>query len=808
MQPETDKLTKLYVFFLFMYQAIFRVPDAALGVLFLFFAIFLNTVGACLRSEKVKEFAAKLPRSIHTARLSAGRSLQPFKKYVCCRTCHTLYEWDKCVIHDPDKSMRSRLCDHINFPSHPQRQHRQPCNTPLMKKVQFSSGSIRFVPHLVYCYKSIIESLQEMIMREGFLEQCEKWRKSPQASESYRDVYDGKIWKEFQVVDGQPFLSISYNFALHLNVDWFQPYKHTRHSEGVMYVTVLNLPRSVRFLQENVIVLGVIPGPHEPKKNINSFLDPFVADLKKMWDGVVMRHHTHSVLVRAALLCVGCDIPAARKVCGFLGHSAFLGCSKCLAEFPTKKFGEKPDYSNFSKDSWTERSGIEHKSTALKYKQCNTKAQQKEIERESGVRYSVLVELPYFNAPRMCIVDPMHNLLLGTAKHMLELWKNLEILTDKDFELLQTCVDSFVCPGDVGRLPYKILSGFSSFTAEQWKSWTCLFSLSALKGVLPWRYYQHWQLFVKACYLLCRREISEALLVKADELIIEFCQRFVSLYGKEHCTMNMHLHVHLSTCVRDFGPVYSFWLFSFERMNGVMGAYHTNNHLISVQLMQRFLDYKRFSFHNWPEDLRHGEYSSIIKSHIYQKGSLVQDTFESSSSVHVKALPPVTRKALSAYEIASLSCWSSFNSGEVLALYRHCRSVCVGDIGIGSRYKSSVVCAQKVSGEVGLGEVCFFGEVHVKYGCETKSQWIAAVRWYEEHPCKVWFGYPVQVWFPMQVPGYSLIPLSAITTRVVHSKMTVNFGRHIGSQAVIVAVPLEHRSLAIVLDHPQLSQPQ
>ena len=39
-------------------------------------------------------------------------------------------------------------------------------------------------------------------------------------------------------------------------------------------------------------------------------------------------------LVRCALLCVACDIPASRKVCGFLGHSATLGCSKCMKAFP------------------------------------------------------------------------------------------------------------------------------------------------------------------------------------------------------------------------------------------------------------------------------------------------------------------------------------------------------------------------------------------------------------------------------------------------------------------------------------------
>ena len=49
------------------------------------------------------------------------------------------------------------------------------------------------------------------------------------------------------------------------------------------------------------------------------------------------------VIVRAALLCTYCDIPAARKVSGFVGHSAYRACSP----FPTAAFGETPDYSGF-----------------------------------------------------------------------------------------------------------------------------------------------------------------------------------------------------------------------------------------------------------------------------------------------------------------------------------------------------------------------------------------------------------------------------------------------------------------------------
>ena len=124
-----------------------------------------------------------------------------------------------------------------------------------------------------------------------------------------------------------------------------------------------------------------------------------------------------------------------------------------------------------------------------------------DIERRSGVRYSCLLELPYFNAPCMCIVDPM---LLSTSKRMVEPWKSSNILNVKDFEVSQSRVDSFVCPSEVGRIPTKMSSSFSGFTAEQWKNCTIYFSSYALKGILQWDHYNCWLLFVKACWLLCR----------------------------------------------------------------------------------------------------------------------------------------------------------------------------------------------------------------------------------------------------------------------------------------------------------------
>ena len=50
-----------------------------------------------------------------------------------------------------------------------------------------------------------------------------------------------------------------------INIDWFQPYTHTVSSVGVIYLTVMILPQTLKFKLENIIIVGIIPGPSEPE---------------------------------------------------------------------------------------------------------------------------------------------------------------------------------------------------------------------------------------------------------------------------------------------------------------------------------------------------------------------------------------------------------------------------------------------------------------------------------------------------------------------------------------------------------------
>ena len=113
------------------------------------------------------------------------------------------------------------------------------------------------------------------------------------------------MWKDFLHWNGQKKLVAPFCYGLLLNIDWFQPFDNLIYSVGVIYLVVLNLPRNVRYKRENVILIGIIPGPSEPPLTINFYLTPLVLDLLELWHGVQMEvSGSVPQLVRAALIAV------------------------------------------------------------------------------------------------------------------------------------------------------------------------------------------------------------------------------------------------------------------------------------------------------------------------------------------------------------------------------------------------------------------------------------------------------------------------------------------------------------------------
>ena len=97
-------------------------------------------------------------------------------------------------------------------------------------------------------------------------------------------------------------------------------------------------------------------------------------------------------MVRAALLGVAADMPAARKVSQFLGHKADLGCNKCYfrAEREPGTTGASGRMSYYTSAPSARRSVVDIKYQAEKYKGAKSRAEAERIQKLHGLRWSEL----------------------------------------------------------------------------------------------------------------------------------------------------------------------------------------------------------------------------------------------------------------------------------------------------------------------------------------------------------------------------------------------------------------------------------
>ena len=577
--------------------------------------------------------------------------------------------------------------------------------------------------------------------------------------------------------------------------------KHVQYSLGAIYTTILNLSRGSRNKEENVILVGLIPGPREPEHDLNSFLEPLTNDLLQFWEGVDLDIHSYNSKkkIRCALVCVACDLPAGRKVCGFLHHSARLGCSRCWKEF-SGGVGTM-DYSGFDRENWQLRIGSGHTKVASKLKKFRTKSDMEKAKSQNGCRYSILLKLPYFDPVRMLIVDPMHNLFLGSAKHFMKsILLGKDVVSHSEFGIIQQRVDSIVTPCDIGRIPNKIRSGFSSFTADQWKNWVIYFSLLALRDFLPAEVLECWRHFVLACRVLCHKNITFEQIGLGDALLIQFCKRTERIFGKEVITPNMRMHCHLRECILDYGPLHSFWLYAFERYNGILGEVPNNNHSIEAQIMKRFLSDSQMVCCGLPNEFCN-EFRSLFPQ--TNKTGSVLDTLSMERPVLSNTMQWCMTDRFTLPKHSSRQVINSSQKHYLLELYSELYSVSRSVLASSNtylRYTSAFVdgkvlgshktrmaslsvvnvewdvvlfgpCNSETQSSVSrAARIEYFYKHDILLNGHTISHLLVCLSWFKYHPKNTTFGTPASVWFHdiFEPHGiHTLIPIQFIKSRTV-----------------------------------------
>lgn len=80
-----------------------------------------------------------------------------------------------------------------------------------------------------------------------------------------------------------------------------------------------------------------------------------------------------------------------------------------------------------------------------------------------------------------------------------------------------------------------------------------------------------------ACRLFTSWVVTLSDVHRAQVFLQWYCQGLLRL--KVHLKPNHHWSMHYETAFRCYGPAYAWWVFAYERFNGLLSKVNLNNHL-------------------------------------------------------------------------------------------------------------------------------------------------------------------------------------------------------------------------------------
>ena len=100
-----------------------------------------------------------------------------------------------------------------------------------------------------------METIRRFLSRPGFNELTTRHQTRHQQKGILRDVYNGRMWRQFKNFMGVDFHNQERRLGLMLNLEWFQPFHHSPYSVGVLFVTIMNLPREEQYKNRMTFLL-------------------------------------------------------------------------------------------------------------------------------------------------------------------------------------------------------------------------------------------------------------------------------------------------------------------------------------------------------------------------------------------------------------------------------------------------------------------------------------------------------------------------------------------------------------------------
>jgi hypothetical protein len=328
------------------------------------------------------------------------------------------------------------------------------------------------------------------------------------------DVFDGAhyagLCRKRVIINGKELPHLYFqdprDVALGLSTDGFAPFKHRTTTCWPLILFNYNLPPEVRFHINNIISLGVVPGPKKPI-DMDSFLWPLVEEMLQLAAGITAFDSLSrsAFVLRAYIILVFGDIPAVSLLMRMKGHNGLVPCRFCKIQGikapgrATTHYVPLHRANHPAMEVITDPSAIKiydgaalplrsHEEIRAQGKHVDTtlvKAQRDALAKEYGVKgHSILFQLSSIAFPTCFPYDFMHLIWENVIKNLILLWTGDFKGLDEGSGCYQinttvwaaigsaTASSGSTIPGCYGARPPNFVENRSSATADTWSFWT------------------------------------------------------------------------------------------------------------------------------------------------------------------------------------------------------------------------------------------------------------------------------------------------------------------------------------------------
>ncbi|KZT25039.1 hypothetical protein NEOLEDRAFT_1156520 [Neolentinus lepideus HHB14362 ss-1] len=541
-----------------------------------------------------------LPRPVRSL-ISAKRRLgldadQHIMEYALCTAC-----WK----HYTPKEMLALPSEHCVLPD---------CSGEVWETLNDSKNKPYRHAIKIMTHTSIIDTLRRFLMRPGFAQMIRDSRniipnRNDDENFLMEDISDGSIWnmsktriqrktgsrgtvRDVPIEGGGQNLN-SHRFGLHLtlNSDWFGMLERP-HSTGPIYYCINDLPIRERFLQRNIICACIMPGPKEPTAlQLNHCLEPSTREISALKNGVEMQiYGQEPQMVFADEIINNCDTPGARKTCGFASHTH--GMQPCPWCDITMADIHRP--SGYTPENFVRKDDFQLLRQSFLSKDAPPRRQDHILD-NYGIRWCTKNLLAGWLPSTRCALDFMHNIFLGVIAHLFTqvLFSGYMFSgaggRSSQKQRFEDLVNSVRWPSHVTRLPKNLGENQSLKKADEWRRllhitpillwWTWKDSSDQIPNRAPplpsnvKRKPTHSRNCIR---ILASRTISMAEARLGHDFLVQYCKHCLRL--GIHLVINHHLAMHYVDMIKLFGPIYGWWLFAFERLNGMFEKVNHNGH--------------------------------------------------------------------------------------------------------------------------------------------------------------------------------------------------------------------------------------